>query len=114
MKNRPHLRLVRDDEEAPEAQVDEMLDLQAVPPSERWLRISAAVRRLDAQRGSQWRLKLLLRDAPEEASQMPVLVAQLGQAGLRYNTIREPGGVQGTVLAPGDERNRPGALPVAA
>ena len=109
--NRPHLRLVRDDEEAPEARVDAMLDLQGVPVSERWPRISAAVRQLERERGSRWRLKLLLRDAPEEAARMPALVAQLGQAGLRFNTVREPGGLQGTVLAPGEDR---AALPVAA
>jgi hypothetical protein len=83
-----------------ERRVDEMLDLQAVPPDERWPRISAAIRRLDAQRGRDWRLKLLLPDAADTAAQMPRLVARWDAAGLRFDSAREPGGVQGTVLAP--------------
>lgn len=82
--------------------VDEMLDLQAVPAEERWSRIDDAIRRLGAAHGRRWRLKLLLRDEPETASEMPKLVARFGEAGVRYDSTREPGGVQGTVVAPRD------------
>lgn len=95
------LRLV----EPEQSRVDDMLDLLAVPPEERWPRISAAIQRLDEQRGRQWKLKLLLPDGPETAAEMPLLIAQFGRAGLRYDSAREPGGVQGTVLAPREGTN---------
>lgn len=89
------LRLV----EPEEARVDDMIDLSAVPSEERWSRILAAIQRLDEQHGQQWRLKLLFPDGPETAAEMPLLIARFGRAGLRYDSAREPGGIQGTVLA---------------
>ncbi len=93
------LRLV----EPEESRVDDMLDLSSVPSEERWSRISAAIQRLDERHGRQWKLKLLFPDGPETAAEMPLLIAQFGRAGLRYDSAREPGGVQGTVLAPRED-----------
>ncbi|HEX2186690.1 MAG TPA: hypothetical protein VHN78_14425 [Chloroflexota bacterium] len=85
-----------------EERLDDMLDLQAVPSTEHWERIADAVRRLDLELGRPWRLKVLVQDTPEAAGTMPQLVAQLSDAGLRHDSIREPGagGVQGIVVAP--------------
>jgi hypothetical protein len=83
--------------------INGMLDLQTVPSGDRWDRISEAIRHLDKEHGRRWRLKVLLPDAPETATEMPALTAQFSQAGLRYDSVREPGGVQGTVLAPRED-----------
>jgi hypothetical protein len=90
--------------------IDEMLDLQSVPAHEHWSRISAAIHRLDQARGRRWRLKLLLRDGPESAAELPPLVARMTEAGLYFDSVREPGGIQGTVLAPREATD----LPIAA
>ncbi len=80
--------------------IDDMLDLQSVPSGERWGRIQSAVRRLDGERGRDWRLKLLLADTPEEAGAFPPLVTRLRLAGLQHDAVREPGGIQGIVITP--------------
>ena len=81
--------------------VDRMLDLQAVPAAERWGYIQAAMDLLEDERGASWRLKVLLRDAPEEASRLPPLVNRLRLAGMRFDVVREQGGVQSLHIGPG-------------
>ncbi|MGH2355657.1 MAG: hypothetical protein ACRDI2_04510 [Chloroflexota bacterium] len=93
--------------------LDGMLDLQTVPSAEHWDRIATAVQRLDSERGRSWRLKLLVSDTPEGAGELPRLVRRLGHAGLRHDSNREPGGVQGIVVAP-REAGRGGPVPLAA
>ena len=90
--------------------VDGMLDLQAVPAAERWDRIAAAIQELDSEREGRWRLKILLSDTPESARELPALVTRLTRAGVRHDATREPGGVQGIVLAPPESA----PLPLAA
>ncbi len=80
--------------------IDDMLDLQSVPAEERWARIRSAARRLDDERGHDWRLKILLADTPEEAGALPPLVTRLRLAGLQHDSVREPGGIQGMVITP--------------
>ena len=92
---------------------DGLLDLQGVPPDDQWNRIATAAWRLDAQRGTHWRLKILLRDGPEGAIALPRLVAQLARAGLHHDACREPQGVQSMVVAPRAENARE-RLPLAA
>jgi hypothetical protein len=80
--------------------LDGMLDLQGVPSTERWNRIHSAVLRLDGERAGDWRLKVLLPDTPEEAGLLPHLMRQLAHSGLAHDSVREPGGGQGIVIAP--------------
>jgi hypothetical protein len=91
--------------------VDGVLDLLAVPHCEHWARVEGAMRRLDAERGRPWRLKLLLPDTPEAATALPRLVARLGDAGMAHDSGRAPGGAQLLVEA---RRAAPAPRPVAA
>lgn len=86
--------------EGGKARVDAMLDLQPLPATERWAHVQAMVRRLEDEHAGQWRIKLLVSDAPEEGHDLPRLLEQLTQAGLRYDATRELSGMQSIVVCP--------------
>jgi hypothetical protein len=107
MEKQPAVILTRE-----KPRVNGMLDLQAVPHAELWERIAPAVERLDQEHGSGWRLKILVRDTPEAAAELPRLVARFHRAGLRHDSVREPGGGQGMIVAPAPAGRN--TVPVAA